>query len=129
MRLEPGRIERAQLRRGPPPDLRELPLVGPQRHADLTGHREPQAHVHMPALRRVDRLGHRQEERPLTGDRVGHRGDTQLLTDLPHHRRPRILTRLDMPARRQPQPGQPVVTQQHTRRGPVDQQEVRHEMR
>jgi len=41
----------------------------------------------------------------------------------------RMLTGLDMASGRQPKAGQPVVAQQHAPGRPVDEQQVRHQMR
>ena len=96
---------------------------------DATGQGEPEADVHMPHRGRPHRLGHREEERLVPGRRVKLRGNAEFFGGLAPDGAERMLARLDMPSGRQPQAGQPVIAQQDAPGRPVDEQEIRHQMR
>jgi hypothetical protein len=96
---------------------------------DATGESGPEADVHVPRRGRTHGLGHREEERPVPEHRVELRRDAEFFDGLAPDGAERMLAGLDMPSGRQPQAGQPVVAEQHAPSRPVDEQEVRHQMR
>lgn len=119
----------AQFRDCPPPDLDEFAPIRMQRLPDASGEGEPEADVGMPHRGRTRGLGHREKERPVPERRVEMRRNAEFFDGLTPNSIERMLAGLDMASGRQPQARQPVVAEQHAPGRPVDQQEIRDQMR
>jgi hypothetical protein len=83
----------------------------------------------VPRRGRTHGLGHHEEEWPVPERRVELRHDAEFFDGLAPDGAERMLAGLYMPSARQPQAGQPVVAEQHAPGRPVDEQQVRHQMR
>jgi hypothetical protein len=111
--FEPVEVCVAQFRDRPPPDLGEFALVRMQGLPDATGEGEPEADVHVPRRGRTRGFGHREEEGFVLESRVELRGDAEFFGGLAPNGAERMLAGLDVPSRRQPEAGQPVVAEQY----------------
>lgn len=110
-----------------PADIAEFSWVRKQRRIALRAQHEPQVHVEM-TIRAAGRRN-REEERLARAERgMELRGYAKLLPRLPDDGLARVLARFDMPARRQPQAGLAMITEEQAAAGRVHGDEVDHQV-